>query len=97
MSATKYDVLAKLIERDADLTGLDRAGNYNLLIAIIHEISRGHATEDDLAEAIYDMIADVYVGEAPQSETQSRYPVQGLPSADPRDLSDSQSPTTVDF
>ena len=61
--ATKYDVLATLIKRDAESHGEDRLGYHHTLVAIVDTIATSHGSEEQLAEAIYNIIADSFATE----------------------------------
>lgn len=94
--ATKYDVLAKLIERDAEAHKHDQAGNYKVLLAVVKEISEPHASEDELVDALYDLIAECFVGDSPDAE--SRRPLlPPAPESVPRSAQDGPSPLTMGF
>lgn len=94
--ATKYDVLAKLIERDADAFGPDRSGKTGLLIEIVDLISRTHGSEDELADAIYEMLAEAFAGESPASEP-SGSPLPPSPVSVPRSPEDGPNPLKMGF
>ncbi len=59
--ATKYEVLASLIEADHARWGGDDQGLHHVIHGVVGLISRTHGSEDDLADAIYEYIADSYV------------------------------------
>ena len=59
--ATKYDVLASLIDADHDRWGGDDMGLHHVVSGVVGLISQTHGSEEDLADAIYDLIADSYV------------------------------------
>lgn len=93
--ATKYDVLAKLIERDAESHNLDKAGNYYLLLGVVDLISRPWESEDALNDAIYDLIAD---GVAGQSKADARNaPMPSAPVAVRRSVDDGPNLATIGF
>lgn len=94
--ATKYDVLAKLIERDAEVLGPDRSGKTEILVEVVRLISETHGSEDELADAIYEMLADVFAGGTVEQEP-SGSPVPPLPASVPRSPEDGPNPLTVGF
>ncbi len=61
--ATKYDVLSTLIKRDAESHGDDLHGYHHTLLAVVDTIATSHGSEDQLAEAIYDVIAESFATE----------------------------------
>lgn len=58
--ATKYDVLRALIDLDRDKWG-DQSGLHDLIVGVVDIISETHGSEAELADAVYDMIADGFV------------------------------------
>ncbi|WP_303708430.1 MULTISPECIES: hypothetical protein [Microbacterium] len=71
--ATKYDVLRALVELDRDKWG-DQMGLHSVITDIIDTISESHGGEEELADQIYDLIADSFTpdrgGEAAASPSE---------------------------
>ncbi len=59
--ATKYEVLASLIEADHERWGGDDMGLHHVIGGVVGVISKTHGSEEELADAIYELIADSYV------------------------------------
>lgn len=55
--ATKYDVLVSLIEAGNDRRECDERG---IIAGVVGLISESHGSEEYLADAIYDLIAECY-------------------------------------
>jgi hypothetical protein len=91
--ASKYEVLAKLIERDGELHNLDQAGNYHLLANIAREIGHPYSDVDDLVDALYELLSDVFAGEDATPRPTPALPPQSVP----RDPSEGPSTRDVGF
>lgn len=59
--ATKYEVLAALIEADHDRWGSDDLGLHHVIKGVVGVIAQTHGSEEELADAVYELIADSYV------------------------------------
>ncbi|EQM83407.1 hypothetical protein [Microbacterium maritypicum] len=57
--ATKYDVLRALVDLDRDKWG-DQMGLHNVITNIIDAISETRGSEEELADGIYDIIAESF-------------------------------------
>jgi hypothetical protein len=63
---TKYKILSALIDADAVLRG-DPGGYHHVLVDVVDEIARAHASQQELVDALYDLIASSFV--EPDEET----------------------------
>ncbi len=57
---TKYKILSALIDADAELRG-DPSGYHHVLVDVVDEIAKPHASQQALVDALYDLVALSFV------------------------------------
>lgn len=68
--ATKYDVLRALVDLDREKWG-DQMGLHSVITNIIDVIGEPHGGEEELADSIYDLIADSFTPAPTGTDTAS--------------------------